>query len=344
MRSVRLGETGLSSSVLGFGCSALLGRSGRRESLRALAAAWDAGITFFDTARSYGYGESESLLGEFLRTRRDRAILATKFGILPSAQPLWKRVAKPVVRGLLSIAPGARGVVRRKTAGEFVPGQFTISILEQSLHESLRRLRTDYVDLLFMHAAPAGVLADGELLGALARLVSAGKVRVAGISCEPDVAALALRQNPPALHAIQFPCNIFDLSAAGSLDDPENSGWAKMANHPFGGAARVQRCREILKEIAASSETPVELRNKLGRVDDAILADVVLNLILQGTGIHVVIPAMMKLTHLRQNVTAIANSRFEPGEIEWLQSIACAWGGREGTNPGQQRGGLASGR
>ena len=53
-------------SVLGFGCAALMGRVGRRDSLAALAAAQDAGINFFDTARSYGYGESEALLGQFL--------------------------------------------------------------------------------------------------------------------------------------------------------------------------------------------------------------------------------------------------------------------------------------
>lgn len=320
MRSVPLGETGLSSSVLGFGCSALLGRSGRRESMRALAAAWDAGITLYDTARSYGYGESESLLGEFLRTRRDRAVIATKFGIVPSAQPFWKRAAKPVVRGLLALAPGARGVVRRKAAGEVSPNQFTAAVLEQSLSESLRRLRTDYVDLLFMHAAPAEVLADEGLLGALARLVSAGKVRVAGISCEPDVAAQALRQNPPALHAVQFPCNIFDLSAAASLDGPGNSGWAKLANHPFGGVMRVQQCREILREMAGSQTTPAELREKLGQVDDSVLADVVLNVILQGTGIHVVIPAMMKAEHLRKNVAAIAASCFSPNDLSWIRS------------------------
>lgn len=319
MRSVKLGETGLSASVLGFGGAAMLGRSGRRASLRALAAAWDAGITFYDTARSYGYGESEPLLGEFLHSRRDRAIIATKFGILPSVQPLWKRAVRPLVRGLLALAPGARGAVRARIAGELVPGQFSVAVLEQSLNESLRRLRTDYVDLLFMHSAPAGVLDDEELLGALASLVSAGKVRVAGISCEPDVAALALDRNPPALRAVQFPCNVFDLAGALQLDGPASTGWAKVANHPFGGVMRVQRCREILGRIAASPDIPAELREKLGQVDDSVLADVVLNLILRGTGIHVVIPAMMKVAHVRENVRAVTESRFTCNEIARLR-------------------------
>ena len=54
-----------------------------RQSLRAMGCAWDAGITLFDTARSYGFGDAEAVLGEFLRGKRDKAVIATKFGITP---------------------------------------------------------------------------------------------------------------------------------------------------------------------------------------------------------------------------------------------------------------------
>lgn len=57
-------------SVLGLGCAAMLGRAGRRDSLAALGAAYDAGITFYDTARSYGYGACEGLLGEFFAGKK----------------------------------------------------------------------------------------------------------------------------------------------------------------------------------------------------------------------------------------------------------------------------------
>ncbi len=78
----------------GVGCSAVLGRVGRKESLAALGAAYDAGITFYDTARSYGYGESEALLGEFLRGRRDSVVVSTKFGILPAQTSFLKETVK----------------------------------------------------------------------------------------------------------------------------------------------------------------------------------------------------------------------------------------------------------
>jgi aryl-alcohol dehydrogenase-like predicted oxidoreductase len=292
--------------------------------LRALAAAWDAGITFYDTARSYGYGESEALLGEFLRTRRDQAIISTKFGILPARQQLWKRAAKPVARALLSLAPSSRNMLRKQVAGQFTPNQFTVGVLEQSIHESLRKLKTDYVDFLFMHDAPASVLHQDELLAKLDQLVASGKVRVAGISAAPEVIGLVLREHPKALRALQFPCNVFDLSTADVAAAAKGSGLAAVANHPFGGVTRVEQSRAILKNIASSSSTPAELRAKLETVDDAVLADVVLNIILSSPGIHVVVPAMMKPSHLNNNVNAVAKSRFTSDEIRLLYQHVAA--------------------
>src|SRR5262249_18716172 len=89
------------ASVLGLGCASMLGRAGRRESLAALNAAYDAGITFYDPARSYGYGECEGLLGEFFHgARRDSVVLCTKFGILPGNPAGWKNRIKPLARAI----------------------------------------------------------------------------------------------------------------------------------------------------------------------------------------------------------------------------------------------------
>src|SRR6202789_2700171 len=108
MQSIARGNFVIRTPALGFGCSAVLGRVGRKASLAALAAAYDAGITFYDTARSYGYGESEALLGEFLRSRRDSVVLSTKFGIVPIQVGLFKKTLKPLARKLLQLAPVAR--------------------------------------------------------------------------------------------------------------------------------------------------------------------------------------------------------------------------------------------
>jgi len=334
MREMELGSSGLRAPQLGFGCSAILGRSGRADSLRALAAAWEDGVRFFDTARSYGYGESEALLGEFLQGRRDQAVIATKFGILAANQAGWKRVAKAVARKVLAVAPGARSVLQKGAASQFTPGQFTIPVLQQSIEQSLRKLRTDYVDLLFLHAAPSSVLDQDDLLEAMGRLVEAGKVKLAGLSAEPDVVALAVEKRTQPLRAMQFPCNVFDLSAAG-VAKQSAAGYVWVANHPYGGVARVQRCREILRTMAGDRELDASLREKLGALDDGVFADIVLNVILRDSGIHVVVPAMMRMEHIRANVEAVANSRFDAREIaEIRRALAASAESREGDGRG----------
>ena len=85
--------------MLGFGCGSVLGRVGHSASLRAMNIAWDQGITLFDTARNYGFGGAEALLGEFLRGKRAQAIVATKFGINPQKQNALKRAAVHGGRG-----------------------------------------------------------------------------------------------------------------------------------------------------------------------------------------------------------------------------------------------------
>src|SRR6202789_3252151 len=118
MQSIARGNFVIRTPALGFGCSAVLGRVGRKASLAALHAAYDAGITFFDTARSYGYGESEALLGEFLQGRRDSVLISTKFGILPTPTTPLKQSLKPLARTLLRLAPLTRKALQQQLAAQ----------------------------------------------------------------------------------------------------------------------------------------------------------------------------------------------------------------------------------
>jgi aryl-alcohol dehydrogenase-like predicted oxidoreductase len=136
----------------------MLGRSGQRDSLAALGAAYDAGVNFYDTARSYGYGACEDLLGKFFAgRRRDLILLRTKFGILPANAKVWKQCVKPLARAAIQIFPGLRSLARNQAADQFVSAQFSLEVLRSSLETSLRELTTDYVDILLMHAAPLSV-------------------------------------------------------------------------------------------------------------------------------------------------------------------------------------------
>ena len=314
MRTVALGDKGMRSSVLGFGCSSALGRVGRKDSLAAMGAAYQAGVTFFDTARSYGYGESEGLLGEFLQGRRDSVVISTKFGILPARSNTLKRSLKPLARRLLRMAPSIRRAARGQIAAQFSPGHFSVAALHQSLAASLRALRTDYVDILFMHEPPADVLQQDDLLEALERLVTEGKIRRYGVASHPTVVGFAL---DAGLETFQFPCNLFDLGVAQMFGGRSNDVVA-IANHPFGGGQQIAEDKALLTSIALYPKAPASLREKLRTVDNAVLADVVLNAITHDTGVQIVVPSMMQPNHLRANIAAIEQSRFSSEELQWM--------------------------
>jgi aryl-alcohol dehydrogenase-like predicted oxidoreductase len=138
---------------VGLGCNNFGRRVDRDGTRRVVGAALDAGVTFFDTAESYGDGDSERFLGAALGERRREVVIATKFGWAPADLP-----------------GGAPERVRRSIDG------------------SLERLGTDVVDLYYYHR-PDGVTPLAETLGAMQELVDTGKVRRLGLS-NVDVAML----------------------------------------------------------------------------------------------------------------------------------------------------------
>jgi len=319
MRYVEIGARGLKASALGFGCAPVMGRVGRKQSLRALTAAYDAGITFFDTARSYGFGESEAILGEFLQGRRSHVILSTKFGIVPAQSGAWTRALTPVLRTIFDVVPSARTLIQKQVKAQFHENRVTRDVLHRSLEESLRKLRTPYVDILFVHSPPVSVLAQCDLLEDLERLIASGKILMAGLSADPHVITAALNAPTPPLTAMQFPVNLFDASLLKHVRAARHHGLLFVANHPFGGTDRVMKSRERLRELVTAPEVSAELRNKLKPGDDEVLSEVILNLILRNTGIQVVVPSMMNMKHLRANVQAVSNCRFTRQELAWLR-------------------------
>jgi aryl-alcohol dehydrogenase-like predicted oxidoreductase len=319
MRYTDLGAGKWKSSALGFGCSAMMGRVGRKQSLRAISQAYDAGITLFDTARSYGYGESEAIVGEFLRGRRDRVILSTKFGIVPVRQSDWKRSFMPIVRTAVGLVPSIRKLIRRQVRAQLDEQQFTSDILRRSVEESLRQLRTDYIDILFLHSPSITVLRRDDLFEELEKLVATGRARAVGISADPELIASVLQSTPTLLTAMQFPVNLFDISLVRHIEAARNRGLIFIANHPFGGPDRLEESRKQLGKLSSSPEVSPELRSKLRSGGDRTLAELILNLILTDTGIQVVVPSMMKMSHLEANIQAVSNCRFTREELGWIR-------------------------
>jgi aryl-alcohol dehydrogenase-like predicted oxidoreductase len=170
-----------------------------------------------------------------------------------------------------------------------------------------------------MHAAPASALAQADLLDELEKLIIAGKIRMAGISSEPEVIAAALEAGIPVLRAMQFPVNLFDLRMMRSFTAAQTNNIVLVANHPFGGVARVQESKIKLRQLAAVPHISATLREKLNGSDDGVLSDVILNLILTHAGIQIALPSMMKESHLLANIRSVSSSRFTAEELNWIR-------------------------
>jgi aryl-alcohol dehydrogenase-like predicted oxidoreductase len=162
--SVALGDE-LTVSAIGFGAMALTpvyGEVDDTESLATLHRCIDLGVTFIDTANVYGGGNNERLIAKLLADRRDEVTLATKFGI--AGNPADRAAGALVAHG-------------------------DADYVGKSIDESLSRLQTDVVDLYYMHRRDPSVSIE-ETVGAMAELVTAGKVRHLGLS---EVTAAELR-------------------------------------------------------------------------------------------------------------------------------------------------------
>jgi len=182
METFRIPGTKLAPSRIGLGTWAIggwmWGGTDEAESIRTIHAALDRGITLIDTAPVYGFGRSEEIVGKALAEggRRDRAVLATKVGLdWKDEQPFRN---------------GSRARIMKE------------------IDDSLRRLRTDAIDLYQIHW-PDPNTAIEETAGAMAELLRAGKIRAIGVSNFSPALMDAFRAVAP-LHAVQPPYNLFE--------------------------------------------------------------------------------------------------------------------------------------
>jgi aryl-alcohol dehydrogenase-like predicted oxidoreductase len=155
MKSRQLGKDRLTVSSIGLGCmgmSGIYGRSDEQEAIATIHKAIDLGITFLDTADAYGQGHNETLVGRAIRSRRDRVIIATKFGL------------------------GNIGV-----GGRAMPVNGRPEYVRSACELSLRRLGVEIIDLYYQHRVDPNTPIE-ETVGAMAEMVKEGKVRFLGLS------------------------------------------------------------------------------------------------------------------------------------------------------------------
>lgn len=189
MKTRELGKSGLKVSAIGLGCmgmSGFYGPADEQEALATLDRALELGVNFFDTADVYGVGANEELVGRWLKGKRDRVVLATKFG------NEW--------------APD--GTTHLNGSPEYC---------RKAFDASLRRLGVDYVDLYYLHRIDLNVPLE-DTIGAMSELVKAGKVGYLGIS-EPSAQSIRKAHAVHPIAAVQNEYSLFTRDPEGEILD-----------------------------------------------------------------------------------------------------------------------------
>lgn len=309
MKYRTLGRTGIAASEIGFGAWGIGGRTVGQTSygdtddatsLAALARALECGITFFDTSSAYGDGHSEELIGQAFEAHRHRVVIATKAGY-----ESWDR-----------------------------PPDFSAAAIVRSAEASLRRLRTDYIDLFQLHNAPLATLQADDVRDAMARLESSGKIRAWGTSVKsPAEAGEALSLGVPV---IQANFNMMDLRIVGSglLDDMQRSETGFIGRTPlcFGfltgtigretvfppGDHRLGWSREQLDNWIDGAS---ELLAAIAAAPGPSGAQGALRFCLSFPGVSSVIPGIMTAQEADQNAHASDLGPLPPAAVEAVRQI-----------------------
>lgn len=230
MKYTMLGNSDIKVSALGLGCMGLSEFYGppisEAEGCKLIHHALELGITFFDTADMYGSGHNERLLAAALAGKREHAVIATKFGIVREQGKYARNInGKP----------------------EYV---------RSACHESLERLKTDYLDLYYIHRVDTETPIE-DTIGEMARLVSEGKVRAIGIS-EPSAQTIRRAHTVYPLTAVQSEYSMLTR-------DPEEEILALTKELGITFVPYSPICRGLLSKNRINANDPADFRNHLPR-------------------------------------------------------------------------------
>lgn len=285
------GDTGLQVSALGFG-GANIGFADISDKTldRMFGAALELGVNLIDTADMYG--DSEEKIGRSLRGRRQRYLVATKCGrcLPPKGNPngLIVRLQRRFQRSL--------GLEEEYESLDWHPRS-----LEWSIHRSLHRLKTDYLDVLFLHSCSEETLRKTEVLEVLYRARKSGKVRFIGYSGERPAVLFAIQSGQ--FQAVEISLNIADQDGIETvLPLATQKGMGVIAKRPLANTLwkSVQRLDPVrYPHLQEYWERLRHLSYDFLQVDRA--SEIALRFTLSVPGAHSVIPGTTNPDHLLEN-------------------------------------------
>jgi len=292
-----LGSTSLSLSIIGLGCSRLGTLIGeKRLSDQLIGTAADSGINFFDTADSYGSGSSEVVLGRSLRLFRNRMIIASKIGypVSPSAK-------------LLSRGLSVFGYQRQYFAPQY---------LRAAVEKCLRRIGTDYLDLLQLHNPPPSLSGSEELWDTLKELRKAGKIRYFGVSAK-DLGDAGAFTGVHGITSFQIPMNIFNFREASQVTD-------RLTKYSFGVIGRQAFISGALLKGEYGAEmdlTSEAQRDVVTLLRDSKLSpsEFSLKLFSKMAGLTSMLIGTLNPGHLKKNAETVSGSTVPPQIMQYLR-------------------------
>ena len=300
MRTVDLHPLSIRTSVLGFGCASLGSRIDEKNGLIALERAFAAGISWYDTAPSYGDGQGEDILSKFLAGRRDSVTVCTKVGFVATRPFGPVAVVKPLLRKLVASAPALRAAIRRVRPPSAVRLPLSGHAIKASLAGSLHRLGIGYLDVLALHEPdPADVIRE-DVMRALEDVVAAGDVRYVSVAGSTE-AVLAARAAGAPVSLAQVADNPFERNVAALRGAVGTEQPFPIISHSVYGVAGA---REKLERLI---ETDSSVRDRLAAAGydgepAVVVGAALLDYALANNDNGVVLVSMLQERHLAANV------------------------------------------
>lgn len=305
MEKRKLGSNGLKVSALGLGCMGLSFGYGpaidKEEAIKLIRAAYEGGITFFDTAECYGPFTNEELVGEALASFRDKVVIATKFGFENGDSK----------KGLDSRPARIRAVAEA----------------------SLKRLKTDYIDLFYQHRIDPNIPIE-EVAGTIGELIREGKIRHWGLS-EAGVATIRRAHSVQPVAALQSEYSLFHREPEKEIIPAlAELGIGFVPFSPLGKGFLTGAINETTRfdptdfrnivprfseENRKANQALVDLLKGMALMKEATPAQIALAwLLAQKNGI-VPIPGTTKLHRLQENIGAV-NVHFNETELNNIEA------------------------